>query len=51
MIINPDCYALKPGGGAMAKKGIEKIVQEALLKGYTVNRSEDRFEISKPGKN
>ncbi len=34
----------------MAKKGIEKIVQEALLKGYTVNRSEDRFEISKPGK-
>ncbi|MBK0678821.1 hypothetical protein GZ051_26840 [Klebsiella oxytoca] len=34
----------------MAKKGIEKIVQEALLKGYTVNRSGDRFEISKPGK-
>ncbi|HDT5898918.1 TPA: hypothetical protein QHC19_003460 [Raoultella ornithinolytica] len=34
----------------MAKKGKEKIVQEALLKGYTVKRSGDRFEVSKPGK-
>ncbi|HHB6569472.1 hypothetical protein [Klebsiella pneumoniae] len=36
--------------GVMAKKGKEKIVQEALLKGYTVKRSGDRFEVSKPGK-
>ena len=34
----------------MAKKGKEKIVQEALFKGYTVKRSGDRFEVSKPGK-
>nr|QZX60283.1 hypothetical protein [Klebsiella michiganensis]UWX38288.1 hypothetical protein KJK04_p1420 [Klebsiella quasipneumoniae]UWX38726.1 hypothetical protein KK467_p2090 [Klebsiella pneumoniae] len=42
------CY--KSREGVMAKKGKEKIVQEALLKGYTVKRSGDRFEVSKPGK-